>query len=56
MIFGMNQYNVQDFRKDKLEYGGRYLIFFYYMFVGRMEREVFDSRDRDFFQDLFKVF
>lgn len=39
MIPGMNQYNVQDLRKEKPEYGGRHSVSPYHMPVGRMERE-----------------
>lgn len=55
MIPGMNQYNVQDLRKEKPEYGGRHSVSPYHMPVGRMEREVPDSRDRDLPQDLSKA-
>ncbi|XP_062612338.1 nuclear receptor corepressor 2-like isoform X1 [Saccostrea cucullata] len=57
MVPGAGQYNVQDLRKEKPDYGGRHSASPYHMPPGRMEREPPDSRDRggDLPQDLSKA-
>ncbi|XP_056017947.1 serine/arginine repetitive matrix protein 2-like isoform X6 [Ostrea edulis] len=57
VIPGGGQYNVQDLRKEKPEYGGRHSVSPYHMPPGRMEREPPDSRERsvDLPQDLSKA-